>query len=116
MPADLKRLHKYMLDIQHIDHISDEMRAVVESEWPELVYKLPAAEGIGTLWACSCRMLREEPLARSRCLPSGAPSKLPQTRTRGFPRPRPTSLWTATLGRGSRWGTNPLNRRGRGGD
>jgi hypothetical protein len=41
MPADLKRLHKYMLDIEHIDHISDEMRAVVESEWPELGYKLP---------------------------------------------------------------------------
>jgi hypothetical protein len=30
MPADLK------LDIERIDHISDEMRAVVESEWPEL--------------------------------------------------------------------------------
>jgi hypothetical protein len=26
MPADLKRLHKYMLDIERIDHISDEMR------------------------------------------------------------------------------------------
>jgi len=36
MPADLNRLHKYMLEIKHIDHISDEMRAVVESEWPEL--------------------------------------------------------------------------------
>jgi len=41
LPADLKRLHKYMLDIEHIDHISDEMRAVVESEWPELAHKLP---------------------------------------------------------------------------
>jgi hypothetical protein len=41
MPADLKRLHKYMLDIERIDHISDEMRAVVESEWPELAHKLP---------------------------------------------------------------------------
>jgi hypothetical protein len=41
MPADLKRLHKYMLDIEGIDHISDEMRAVVESEWPELAHKLP---------------------------------------------------------------------------
>jgi hypothetical protein len=30
-----------MLDIEHIDHISDEMRAVVESEWRELAYKLP---------------------------------------------------------------------------
>jgi len=41
MPADLKRLHKYMLDIEGIDHISDEMRVVVESEWPELAHKLP---------------------------------------------------------------------------
>jgi hypothetical protein len=41
MPADLKRLHKYMLDIEHIDHISDKMRAVVQSEWPELAHKLP---------------------------------------------------------------------------
>jgi len=31
MPVDLKRLHKYMLDIERVDHISDEMRAVVES-------------------------------------------------------------------------------------
>ena len=40
-PADLKRIHKYMLDVEHIDHISDEMRAVLESEWPELAHKLP---------------------------------------------------------------------------
>jgi hypothetical protein len=37
--ADLERLHKYMLDIEHIDHI--EMRAVVEELWPELAHKLP---------------------------------------------------------------------------
>jgi hypothetical protein len=41
MPADLKRLHKYMLEIEGVDTISDEMRAVVESEWPELAHKLP---------------------------------------------------------------------------
>src|SRR5262249_45375308 len=40
-PADLRRLHKYMLDIEKITVISDEMRAVVESEWPELTHKLP---------------------------------------------------------------------------
>jgi hypothetical protein len=44
MPADLKRLHKYMLDIEHIDHISDEMRAVFEGEWPELIHMLPPKE------------------------------------------------------------------------
>jgi hypothetical protein len=47
MPADLKHLHKYMLDIEHIDHISDEMRAVVESEWPELAHKLPPKKSQG---------------------------------------------------------------------
>jgi hypothetical protein len=47
MPADLERLHKYMLDIEGIDHISDEMRAVVESEWPELVHKLPSKKPQG---------------------------------------------------------------------
>jgi len=41
MPADLKRLHKYMREIEGIDRISGEMRAVVESEWPELAHKLP---------------------------------------------------------------------------
>jgi hypothetical protein len=41
MPAALKRLHKFMLDIERIDHISGEMRAVVGSEWPELAHKLP---------------------------------------------------------------------------
>jgi hypothetical protein len=40
MPADLRRLHKYMLDVEDIGIISDEMRAVVESEWPELAHKL----------------------------------------------------------------------------
>jgi hypothetical protein len=40
-PADLRLLHKYMLEIEKVSAISDEMRAVVESEWPELVHKLP---------------------------------------------------------------------------
>jgi hypothetical protein len=41
LQADLERLHKYMLEIEGVDVISDEMRAVVESEWPELIHKLP---------------------------------------------------------------------------
>ena len=41
MPADLKRLHKYMQEIEGVDAISDEMRAVVEELWPELAHKLP---------------------------------------------------------------------------
>ena len=38
MPADLKRLHKSMLDVEHIGIISDEMREVVQSEWPEVAH------------------------------------------------------------------------------
>ena len=33
MPTDLKRLHKYMLDVEHIGIISDEMRETVEQEF-----------------------------------------------------------------------------------
>jgi len=47
MPADLKRLHKYMLDVEHIGIISDEMRKVVEELWPELAHKLPPKEPQG---------------------------------------------------------------------
>jgi len=36
-----RRLHKYMLEIEHISVISDEVRTVVEEEWPELAHKLP---------------------------------------------------------------------------
>jgi hypothetical protein len=30
-----------MMEIEHISVISDEIRTVVEEEWPELVHKLP---------------------------------------------------------------------------
>ena len=41
MPADLKRLHRYMRGVEHISIVSDEMREVVEELWPELAHKLP---------------------------------------------------------------------------
>jgi hypothetical protein len=40
-PDDLCRLHDYLADIEVIEIISDEMRIVVETEWPEFVNKLP---------------------------------------------------------------------------
>jgi hypothetical protein len=43
-PVPAERLHKYMLEIERVDDISDEMRAVAESEWPELAHKLPPKE------------------------------------------------------------------------
>ena len=33
-----------MLEIEKVAVVSDEMREVVESEWPELSYKLPPKE------------------------------------------------------------------------
>ena len=41
MPAELQRLHRYLLDTDVIEVISDDMREVVEAEWPELGHKLP---------------------------------------------------------------------------
>jgi hypothetical protein len=40
-PADLKRLHKELLEFERIDAVSDEMRAVIQDLWPELAHKLP---------------------------------------------------------------------------
>ena len=48
-----------MLEIEGIDHISDEMRAVVEELWPELTHKLPPKQGFAASAAsrakCSLR-------------------------------------------------------------
>ena len=41
MPAELQRIHSIVLDAVEVEIISDEMRAVVESVWPELAQKLP---------------------------------------------------------------------------
>jgi hypothetical protein len=41
MPAELQRIHRIILDAGEVEIISDEMRAVVESLWPELAHKLP---------------------------------------------------------------------------
>jgi hypothetical protein len=40
-PADVRRLHKHLLETEKVSVISDEMRAVIENLWPELFYKLP---------------------------------------------------------------------------
>jgi hypothetical protein len=41
MPAELQRIHSIVVDAVEVEIISDEMRAVVETLWPELAYKLP---------------------------------------------------------------------------
>ena len=40
-PAELQKIHRYVIDTEVVVEISDERRAVVEVAWPELVRKLP---------------------------------------------------------------------------
>ncbi len=41
MQDDFVRLHKFLLETDTIPDISDDVREVVEKEWPELAHKLP---------------------------------------------------------------------------
>ena len=38
---DFERLHKFLLEIEGLSEVSDDMRELVEQEWPELGHKLP---------------------------------------------------------------------------
>jgi hypothetical protein len=38
---EIERIHKEVLEFEHIDVISDPMRELIEDLWPELVHKLP---------------------------------------------------------------------------
>ena len=38
---DFERLHKFLLEMEYLSEVSDDMRELVEEEWPELVHKLP---------------------------------------------------------------------------
>jgi hypothetical protein len=38
---DFERLHKFLLETEGLSEVSDDMRKLVEQEWPELVHKLP---------------------------------------------------------------------------
>jgi hypothetical protein len=41
LEADFERLQEYLHEVERLDNVSDEMRALIESEWPELIHKLP---------------------------------------------------------------------------
>jgi hypothetical protein len=41
MQDDFDRLHEYLLERESIPEASDDLRKVVEDEWPELAHKLP---------------------------------------------------------------------------
>ena len=39
--ADFEWLHKFLLETESLSEVSDDMRELIEQEWPELVRKLP---------------------------------------------------------------------------
>jgi hypothetical protein len=41
MQEDFERLYKFLLETEGLSEVSDDMRQLVEQEWPELVHKLP---------------------------------------------------------------------------
>jgi hypothetical protein len=43
MPAELQRLHQTVSGDRLLVNVTDEMRVVVKTLWPELVHKLPCA-------------------------------------------------------------------------
>jgi hypothetical protein len=38
---DFERLYKFLIESEGLPEVSDDMRKLVEQEWPELVHKLP---------------------------------------------------------------------------
>jgi len=38
---DFERLRRFLLETEGLSEVSDDMRELVEEEWPELVHKLP---------------------------------------------------------------------------
>ncbi len=41
LQEDFERLHKFLLETECLSEVSDDMRELVEDEWPGLVHKLP---------------------------------------------------------------------------
>ena len=41
MPADLQAIHRYVVETPVLENVTEEIRAVIEAVWPELLSKLP---------------------------------------------------------------------------
>ena len=41
MPAELQAIHRYVVETPVLNAVTEEIRAVVETVWPELISKLP---------------------------------------------------------------------------
>jgi hypothetical protein len=45
MPAELQAIHRYVVETPVLQTVTEEIRAVVETVWPELISKLPPRFG-----------------------------------------------------------------------
>jgi hypothetical protein len=41
MPAELQTIHRYVIETPVLQDVTEEIRAVIETVWPELMSKLP---------------------------------------------------------------------------
>ena len=41
MPAELQAIHRYVVGTPVLENVTEEVRAVIETVWPELMSKLP---------------------------------------------------------------------------
>jgi hypothetical protein len=41
MPAELQAIHRHVVETPVLENVTEEIRAVVEAVWPELISKLP---------------------------------------------------------------------------
>ena len=41
MPADLQAIHRDVVETPVLENVTEEIRAVIEAVWPELLSKLP---------------------------------------------------------------------------
>jgi hypothetical protein len=41
MPAEMQAIHRYVVETPILEEVTDEIRAAVETLWPELKSKLP---------------------------------------------------------------------------
>jgi hypothetical protein len=41
MPAELQAIHRYVVETPVLKNVTEEIRAVIETVWPELMTKLP---------------------------------------------------------------------------
>jgi hypothetical protein len=101
-PADLKPLHKCMLDVEHIGIIYDEMRPVVEELWAELVHKLPPTNAVACAWFGGPPNTDIEKKAPGTCEAFKELTTLEKSRDQSAPDPLILSQGTNQARRGSR--------------